>query len=97
MPRHLPASTSIADLQKASPWWRINCPKVGCGRVIASDLKAFAERWGADASSDVIRKNLRCKCGHRGVELSHPSWGGADRGFEPFPGEGVEITPSRLV
>jgi hypothetical protein len=91
------AKTSIGDLQAISPWWRISCTRRGCGRVIASSLAPFAERWGADASSDVIRRNLVCKCGHRGVDTTHPSWGGTERGFEPFPGEGVELSPSRLL
>jgi hypothetical protein len=78
-------------------WWIITCTKPGCGRRIASDLKKYAERWGAGASSDVIRDNLECVCGHRGVELTHPDYAGKDVGWEPFPGEGVEVTPSRLV
>lgn len=79
-------------------WWIINCKRTLCGRRVASNLKVFADRWGEDASSDMIRDNAKCSaCGHKGVELTHPSYGGRDRGWEPFPGEGYEITPSKVT
>jgi hypothetical protein len=34
-------------------------------------------RWGADASSDVLRECARCTvCGHRGATFQHPGWSG---------------------
>ena len=43
-------------------------------------------RWGADASSDLLRQRARCmRCGHKGATIQHPGWGGADVGFLPFP------------
>jgi len=49
-------------------------------------LAQFIIRWGPEASSDLLRKNARCtECGHKGATLSHPGWGGSQRGFLPFP------------
>jgi hypothetical protein len=46
----------------------------------------FVIRWGADASSDVLRKHVRCPvCGRRGASLQHPSWRDAETGWEAFP------------
>ena len=43
-------------------------------------------RWGADASSDVLRECAKCsRCGYKGATLQHPSWAGADVGWMPFP------------
>jgi len=43
-------------------------------------------RWGQDASSDMLRQSARCTiCGRKGTKLQHPSWGGSDVGFQPFP------------
>jgi hypothetical protein len=98
MPREK-ARTTIGDLLlDKSAWWIIGCTNTKCGRRIASNLLPYAVRWGEDASSDKIRDNLVCEvCGHRGVELTHASFGGKHIGWSPFPGEGVEVTPSRLT
>ena len=43
-------------------------------------------RWGADASSDVLRRSARCsRCGRKGATLQHPSCAGRETGFQPFP------------
>jgi hypothetical protein len=45
-------------------------------------------RWGADTSSDRLRRSARCtECGHKGATLQHPGWGGNHVGFLPFPAE----------
>jgi hypothetical protein len=45
-------------------------------------------RWGADASSDVLRQRARrTVCGAKGATLQHPGWGGELVGFLPFPVE----------
>jgi hypothetical protein len=42
--------------------------------------------WGADAPSDVLRQCARCiACSNRGASLKHPTWGGNNIGFLPFP------------
>lgn len=96
--RNAPASTTIGQLMHSQAgWWKITCGRRLCGRTVASRLEAFAKKWGDDASSDLIRVNARCSvCGHRGVELSYPAYLAAGVGYEPFPGEGYEIQPSRM-
>ena len=43
-------------------------------------------RWGAEVSSDKLRRRARCTaCGHNGATIQHPGCGGADIGFLPFP------------
>ena len=57
---------------------------------------ALALRWGAEASSNVMRQRLRCAvCGHRGAVLQHPSWMDAQIGEQPFPAEWVGIVALR--
>jgi hypothetical protein len=51
-------------------------------------LTSFIIRWGADASSDVLRRRAVCSaCGHRGVTLQHPGWVDREVGYEPFPSD----------
>jgi hypothetical protein len=43
-------------------------------------------RWGADTSSDMLRRCARCtKCGTKGATLQQPGWMGEQIGFAPFP------------
>jgi len=50
-------------------------------------IAPFVTRWGPDASSDLLRERFRCsKCGHRGADLSAPSWIDNEVGWAPFPG-----------
>jgi len=43
-------------------------------------------RWGANASSDKLRRYARCTvCGHKGATLQHPGWVDTVVGFQPFP------------
>ena len=45
-----------------------------CGHRVAVALVPFVIRWGADASSDMLRKHARCTvCGRREATLQHPS------------------------
>jgi len=63
-------------------WLRCNA----CGHCVAVALVPFVIRWGADASSDVLRTHARCTvCGRRGASLQHPSWADESVGWEPFP------------
>jgi hypothetical protein len=44
--------------------------------------------WGANAPSDKLRQCARCTgCGGKGATLKHPTWGGNNIGFLPFPTE----------
>jgi hypothetical protein len=45
-------------------------------------------RWGADASSDRLRRAARCtRGGGKGAMLMHPSYVDRIVGFQPFPAE----------
>jgi hypothetical protein len=67
------------------PYWTwLRCD--ACGHRVAVALVPFVIRWGADASSDVLRTHVRCTvCGSRGASLQHPSWADAEVGWEVFP------------
>ena len=82
-----PQVPTLAELNRWEPhwlWW--NCS--GCSRWVAVPLAPFVIRWGADASSDLLRKNPRCtKCGHRGGLLQVPSHHSLEMPYQPFPAE----------
>jgi hypothetical protein len=59
-------------------WW--------CSHHAPIALAPYVIRWGADASGDVLRRNLRCSmCGSRGASLKVPSFRGAEAGPSPWP------------
>jgi hypothetical protein len=67
------------------PYWLWLC--CSCGHRVAVALVPFVIRWGADASSDMLRQRVRCVvCGRRGASLQHPSWGDAVMGLEGVSG-----------
>lgn len=79
---------TIGQLAAHVDWTWLDCN--GCGHRTAIRYAPLIERYGADASSDVIRRNARCKaCGHKGARLFHPSWNGGKKGgvkgWAPFP------------
>src|SRR4029079_7216559 len=66
--------------------------RVACLHRAPLALAPFVIRWGAQASSNVMRQRLRCAvCGHRGAVLQHPSWIDAQSGEQPFPAEWAAI------
>jgi hypothetical protein len=82
-----PPVPTLGELNRYEPhwvwWW---CPK--CHREVAVPLAPFIIRWGANASSDLLRKNPRCtKCGQRGGLLQMPSIHTSDTPYLPFPVE----------
>ena len=77
---------TLADLRKRTAWtW------VYCERCLHHSPVAFVPlmiRWGADASSDKLRRCARCTlCGHKGATLQHPGWVDTVVGFQPFPAD----------
>src|SRR5947207_13878239 len=74
--------TTLGELQHGTPWvWAYCEGPDAIGRRSPLALAPFVIRWGADASSDVMRERLRCAvCGHRGARLEHPSWMGTGIG-----------------
>ena len=77
---------TLGQLQRSSSWWWLNCQR--CQHKAPMAFAAPVILWGADAPGDVLRRRVRCTaCGNRGCTLQHPSWGGNDVGFLPFPAE----------
>jgi hypothetical protein len=60
-----------------------------CQHKAAMPLAPLVIRWGADASSNVLRRCARCsKCGTKGAFTYHPSVGGpTGMMYSPFPVE----------
>src|SRR5215467_2386851 len=79
-----PALPTLGQLLHQPYWLWLRCD--ACGHHVAVALVPFVIRWGADASSDVLRTHARCTvCGRRGATLQHPSWGDEIVGWEAFP------------
>jgi hypothetical protein len=82
-PRGAVPVPTLGQLLRAPYWTWLCC---GCGHRVAVALVPFVIRWGADASSDMLRRHARCVvCGGRGATLQHPSWRNAVVGWQPFP------------
>lgn len=80
-----PTVPTLGDLRRSAPWLWMNCA-AGCGHYRPGALAPFIIRYGAEASSDMLRRASRCtRCGHKGATLQHPSWMGMQIGFAPFP------------
>jgi hypothetical protein len=80
----VPPVPTLGALLRPPGWYWLRCN--ACGHRVAVALAPFVIRWGADASSDMLRQQARCSaCGRRGASLQHPSWGDAEVGWEVFP------------
>jgi hypothetical protein len=75
---------TLGDLQRSTPWIWLWCERCQNHSPLVCAVPVI--RWGAGASSDVLRERARCTaCGRKGATLQHPSWTGEHIGFEPFP------------
>jgi len=75
---------TLAELRQHSAWCWLCCSR--CSHQAPAAYVPLMIRWGADASSDKLRRSARCTaCGHRGATLQRPSWSDAATGFQPFP------------
>jgi hypothetical protein len=71
---------TLAELQRSHCWTWVYCEK--CLHHAPMALVPLIIRWGADASSDQLRRRARCtKCGHKGATLQHPGWAGTHSAF----------------
>jgi hypothetical protein len=76
---------TLADLQRSTPWLWLYCERCQHHSPLACAVAVI--RWGATASSDVLRERARCTaCGSKGAALQRPSWEGEQVGFQPYPG-----------
>jgi hypothetical protein len=73
------ARATLGDLQHATPWVWVYCN--GCSHHSPLACAVPVIRWGADTSSDKLRRCARCTaCGQKGATIQHPGWGGSDVG-----------------
>jgi hypothetical protein len=73
---------ALWKLRAAHDWLWLNCETPGCGHYVALPLAPLIIRWGADASSELLRRGFRCtRCGGRRTSIRFPSWGGNQIGW----------------
>jgi hypothetical protein len=78
-----PIST-LGQIRRQTCWPWLYCRACGRGAPVA--LAPFIIRWGAHASSDILRRSGRCgDCGGKGVTLMNPSWQDMQTGLSPVP------------
>jgi len=81
--RNAPPPT-LAELRRGTPWFWI--VRQRCLHRSQTTLAPWIIRWGPHASSDLLRRAVRCsRCGTKGSVLQHPSWGGSAFGWAEFP------------
>lgn len=86
------ATTTIAAIHHSPGWMWAYCVRMVegalCNHSAPIAIAPWRIRFGGEASSDLIRQNLRCsKCGGKGGLIYHPSWGGDKVGYEYLPDE----------
>jgi hypothetical protein len=80
---------TLAELRRDVSWFWAHCANHRCSHYAPVALAVPIIRFGADASSDVLRQNARCsRCGGRGCTLQHPSHKDLLRGLAAFPTRG---------
>jgi hypothetical protein len=83
---------TIGELQRDAPHWCwIYCGNAFCARIYrptAITLAPYVIRWGAEASSNMLRRCARCTvCGHKGATLSHQGDDPEHDNYAAFPAE----------
>jgi hypothetical protein len=79
-----PAAEAGHFLRSDCPWCWVLC--VCCLHRKPVAFTPLIIRWGPDASSNLMRRSARCeKCSAKSAALQHPSWGGEQVRWEPFP------------
>jgi hypothetical protein len=65
------ARRTLADLRGVTPWLWVICER--CQHRSPTALAPWIIRWGADASSHMLRRSARCtQCGGKGAGLQTP-------------------------
>ena len=83
-----PPAPTLLELQRSSRWFWADCNNPRCNHRRPLPVAPFIIRWGADVSSDDLRRNLTCsKCGHRGAATMLPSWVDMQTGWQSFPSD----------
>ena len=88
-PKSIPGPVpTLAELAATTPWITIFCATRDCHHRAAMRVSDVIARFGAEASSNVLRHCCRCtECGQRGASIRLPSWVNSQVGASPFPGE----------
>lgn len=67
-------------------WLWLTCN--ACQNHVAIPIAPFAIRWGTNASSNLLRRRMRCsRCGTKSTSIAIPSWIDMQIGWQPFPVE----------
>jgi hypothetical protein len=64
-------------------WMWATCDFCGHRRPIA--ITPYVIRWGPGASSNKLRRALRCRCGHKGCSIQMPRWIDLTAGVQMWP------------
>jgi hypothetical protein len=76
--RRRPLRRIARPREREFQWIWVYCTRWGCGHKAVMATAPLIIRWGPDDWREMTRPTLRCSaCGHRGVTLQLPSWGGA--------------------
>ena len=88
---------TLGVLRRGHSWLWICCEGKDCARSAAVALAPFIIRWGAEASSNLLRRNARCqKCGTKGVTIQLPGWFGPNNTEAPFPVDRMSPWPKLI-
>jgi hypothetical protein len=93
--RDRPPVPTLGQLRTQTCWLWLCCLNgQRCWHSAPAALAPFLIRWGASASSDTLRRSVRC--GSKGATLRHPSWKDSETGVWPFPADRLEARVHRL-
>jgi hypothetical protein len=75
---------TLADPRRVTPWLWVICAR--CLHRAPTALAPWMIRWGADASSDMLRRSARCRqCSGQGATIQIPGWGGLQTPVRGWP------------
>jgi hypothetical protein len=75
---------TFANLRGVTPWLWVICER--CLYRSPTALAPWIIRWGADASSNMLRRPARCtQCDGKGATIQIPGWGGLQMPVQEWP------------
>jgi hypothetical protein len=82
--RPLTPVATLANLRGVTPWLWVICDR--CQHRSPTALAPWIIRWGAEASSDMLRRSARCtQGGGKGATIQIPGWGGLQAPVRAWP------------
>jgi hypothetical protein len=79
----MPVAT-LADLRGVTPWLWVICEH--CLHRAPTARAPWIIKWGADASSNMLRRSAWCtRCGGKGATIQIPGWGGLQMPVREWP------------